>query len=263
MKIGIVGYGTVGKAVHCAFDTGKTNVYTVDPTTSTTIDSMYAYFTPDIIFVCVPTPSTEDGIDSNIIEGVMHAIAKHDANPIVIIKSTITPDVVKKLEKIYNRIVYNPEFLTERNAINDFVNADFLILGSRQYDDAAVVERLYENYSECKPCKVFHVDLEAAAMIKYTLNTFMAMKVIFFNQMYDIYKKSGTTLPWNCFTEILSTDSRMGKTHMMVPGFDNKRGFGGTCFPKDSTALIKYASNIEQPFTLLEEAIRINNLYTT
>ena len=55
----------------------------------------------------------------------------------------------------------------------------------------------------------------------------------------------------------------MGKTHMMVPGFDNKRGFGGTCFPKDSTALIKYASNIEQPFTLLEEAIRINNLYTT
>ena len=70
-------------------------------------------------------------------------------------------------------------------------------------------------------------------------------------------------MPWNCFTEILSTDSRMGKTHMMVPGFDNKRGFGGTCFPKDSTALIKYASNIEQPFTLLEEAIRINNLYTT
>lgn len=261
LNVGVIGHGFVGKATDFGFDTPLVNKFIVDPNYSTTVDGMYEYFTPDIVFIAVPTPMGDDGtIDSRIIESVFNDLAKRSAThrPIAVIKSTITPEVIQKLEKIYSRIVYNPEFLTERNANLDFVNAEFLVLGGRDKADLIGVEEMYAQYSRCVPCPVFKVDLEAASMVKYTLNCFMATKVLFFNQINDIYTKCGSDTPWDYFIEIMKADSRVGVTHMSVPGPDGRRGYGGACFPKDTAALVRYARNVEAPFTSLEEVVRAN-----
>lgn len=260
LKIAIVGHGFVGKATEFGFLTPSTEIYTVDPCYGTTIESMCQTMTPDLVFVSVPTPMGSDGtIDSTIIESVFYDIARLcTSHPIVVVKSTVTVDVLHRLENIYDRIVYNPEFLTERNANLDFIHADFLILGGDDMNDLNYVEAAYKDNSRCNPCPVFKVDIEAASMVKYTLNTFMAMKVLFFNQINDIYNKCGTDTPWESFIDIMKADSRVGNTHMSVPGPDGRRGYGGACFPKDTAALIRYARNIEAPITVIEEVVRKN-----
>lgn len=261
LNIGIVGHGFVGKATEFGFSTPSTEIYAVDPNYETTIDSMYNHFKPDVVFVAVPTPMSDDGtIDSRIIEFVFHDFArlKHIDQPIVVIKSTVTIDVLRKLKKIYSRIVYNPEFLTERNANSDFIHAEFLILGGDDQEDLDYIEFIYKEHSQCDPCPVFKLDIESASMVKYTLNCFMATKVLFFNQINDIYNKSGTKVPWESFVEVMKADSRVGSSHMSVPGPDGRFGYGGACFPKDTAALIRYARNIDAPFTVLEEVVRSN-----
>jgi UDPglucose 6-dehydrogenase len=261
LNVGIIGHGFVGKATDFGFETPLVNKFIVDPNYSTTVDIMYESFIPDVVFIAVPTPMGDDGtIDSRIIESVFTDLARHSNtnNPIAVIKSTITPEVIQRLEKIYPRIVYNPEFLTERNANHDFIHADFLILGSRSETDINMIEQIYAQFSQCDPCPVFRVDLEAASMVKYTLNCFMASKVLFFNQIHDIYKESGSTTPWRDFINIMESDTRMGKTHMAVPGPDGRYGYGGACFPKDTSALVRYARNLNKPFTALEETIKAN-----
>lgn len=261
MNIGIIGHGFVGKATAYGFNTENVEQFIVDPLNKTTIDDMYNHFTPSVVFIAVPTPMGSDGtINSEIIESVFNDLARHSNKhrPIAVIKSTITPEVIQRLEKIYPRIVYNPEFLTERNANQDFIHAEFLILGGRDKADLFAIEQLYAEYSQCDECPVFTVDLEAASMVKYTLNCFMATKVLFFNQIESIYKNSGTDTPWEEFIKIMKADSRMGKSHLAVPGPDGRYGYGGACFPKDTSALVRYARNINQPITTLEEVVKAN-----
>jgi UDPglucose 6-dehydrogenase len=257
MNICIVGHGVVGKAVQHGFTNNLTHLYVVDPQYDTYIDSLYDLFKPDIVFICVPTPTTKDGIDSSIIESVLKEISLREHKPIVVIKSTVTPDVCDKLSSIYSPIVYNPEFLTEANCINDFVNPKFILLGGETRNVLEVAEA-YSQYSLCNPCPVYMVDEKTACLIKYTLNSFLATKVVFFNQMYDIYKKSGADITWENFIKIISNDDRIGDTHMNVPGKDGMRGFGGMCFPKDTKAIIHYAKTVGAPFSILEEVVDIN-----
>lgn len=259
LNLGIIGHGFVGKATEFGFNTNLVNMYIVDLIHGTTVDSMYEHFVPDAVFIAVPTPMDDDGsIDSRIIESVFNDLARHAERPIAIIKSTITPKVIQKLEKIYSRVVYNPEFLTERNAAHDFVNAEFLILGGRDQRDLNYVAEMYSSYSKCVSCPVYYVDLEAASMVKYTLNCFMATKVLFFNQIHSIFKASGTQTTWDDFIKIMMSDSRVGKTHMSVPGPDGRYGYGGACFPKDTAAFVRYSYDVDQPFTSLQEVIKAN-----
>jgi UDPglucose 6-dehydrogenase len=258
-NVGIVGYGFVGKAVEYGFRNAKTNIYLVDPLLNTTIDLMNIKMKPDIVFVAVPTPMNDDGsINSSIIERVMETLAQQETKPIVVIKSTITPAVIETLQRIYPRIVYNPEFLTERNANFDFINAEMLVLGGENKSDLEFVKYVYDNYSNCIDAPVYYTDLKGASMIKYTLNCFKATKVLFFNQLNTIFKKSGTSLEWNDFINIVKADKLIGDSHMSVPGPDGKYGYGGACFPKDTTALVKYARDLGAPFTTLEEVVKAN-----
>lgn len=261
LNIGIVGGGFVGGATSYGFDTINVEQFIVDPKHGTTIADMYAKFDPELVFVCVPTPMGPTGeINSSIIESVFEELAAHsaDSKPIAIIKSTITPAIVNKLEAIYPRTVYNPEFLTERNAKHDFVNAPMLVLGGHDTADLQYVKHCYDNFSKCNPCPVHYMDLVGASMVKYTLNCFLSTKVLFFNQLHDIFEKSGAKMDWNTFTDVVSTDTRIGKSHMQVPGPDGRKGYGGACFPKDTTAMKYYAESLGVPFTQLTETIRSN-----
>ena len=111
----------------------------------------------------------------------------------------------------------------------------------------------------CKTKNYIYTDIFSASLIKYTINSFLALKVTFFNQIFHIFSKADTSISWQDFTNAISSDIRVGSSHMDVPGHDGKMGFGGACFPKDTAALLRYAQSVGSKFTLLEEAIEVNN----
>ena len=240
MKLGIVGHGFVGTAVDHGF-TKDVQKFIVDPkhNSTNTIEDLIA-FRPDATFVAVPTPQLETGeCNTEILEGVMQQL-NNSKGLLVIVKSTVP---AYKLQSIIEqcvdlRIVYNPEFLTEKNYINDFINPPMHVFGGINADTDAV-EKLYKEHSICKQCPVYKTDIVTASMVKYCINSFT---------------------DWQTFTKIIANDPRIGNTHMKVPGNDGQRGYAGSCFPKDTNALAWFAREIlNTPFTQLETSIKIND----
>lgn len=261
MKLGVIGAGFVGGAVINGFDTDSVEMYVVDPKKDkhNSIKELVE-FSPALCFVCVPTPESKDGsIDVTIAKQVLQELDERSYRGIVIVKSTITPDHLTKFKKNYNlKLVYNPEFLTEANAHQDFINPNMQVLGGK-WRDCDAVEKAYVRYSKVKTVPTYKVDLITASLIKYTINSWLATKVTFFNELYQLHKQSGSHSDWAQFTEMLGTDSRMGKSHMQVPGPDGKFGFGGHCFPKDTQALLHYAEKNNVDLSVLEKAVKVND----
>ena len=259
MKLGIVGHGFVGTAVDHGF-TRDVQKFIVDPkhNSTNTIEDLIS-FKPDATFVAVPTPQLETGeCNTAILDDVIQQLNKHKGH-LVIIKSTVPAYKLQALQEecVDIRIVYNPEFLTEKNHIEDFRNPAMHVFGGK-LSDTEELEKLYKEHSTCNPCPVYKTDIVTASMVKYCINSFLATKVTFMNEMYDVLKASRGT-DWQTFTKIIQTDPRMGNTHMKVPGNDGQRGYAGSCFPKDTSALAWFAREIlNVPFTQLETSIEIN-----
>jgi len=260
MKLGIVGHGFVGTAVDHGF-TKDIQKFIVDPkhNSTNTIEDLIA-FKPDAVFVAVPTPQSESGeCNTEILEGVMQQL-NNSEGLLVIVKSTVPAYKLQKIQEecINIRIVYNPEFLTEKNYIDDFVNPAMHVFGGMNKDTDAV-EKLYLEHSDCAECPVYKTDLITASMVKYCINSFLATKVTFMNEMYDVLK-AAKGANWNTFTKIIANDPRIGNSHMKVPGNDGQRGYAGSCFPKDTAALAWFAREIlNTQFTQLETSIKIND----
>jgi UDPglucose 6-dehydrogenase len=254
MKLLIVGHGFVGKAVSYGFTHPEVEKTIIDPKYGNSINDIDIE-DYDATFVCVPTPMNADGsIDSSILDSVMNTLngSYRDRKKPVIVKSTVTPDIISKHGGM--GVVYNPEFLREKTALEDFVNPEFHVFGGFSYD-TMLVEQLYEKYSLCKRCPAYHMSFAEASLVKYAINSFLATKITFFNQLYDTAVDNG--INFNKVINAISADSRIGLSHMRVPGFDGKRGFGGACFPKDTAALVAFTNKM----TLVERAIAINNEY--
>ena len=260
MKLGIVGHGFVGTAVDHGF-TKDIQKFIVDPkhNSTNTIEDLIA-FKPDAVFVAVPTPQSESGeCNTEILEGVMQQL-NNSKGLLVIVKSTVPAYKLQKIQEecINIRIVYNPEFLTEKNYIDDFVNPAMHVFGGMNKDTDAV-EKLYLEHSDCAECPVYKTDIVTASMVKYCINSFLATKVTFMNEMYDVLN-AAKGADWNTFSKIIQTDPRIGKSHMKVPGADGLRGYAGSCFPKDTAALAWFAREIlNTQFTQLETSIKIND----
>jgi UDPglucose 6-dehydrogenase len=235
--------------------------FIVDPkhNSTNTIEDLIT-FKPDATFVAVPTPQQKSGeCNTDILEGVMQQL-NNSKGLLVIVKSTVPAYKLQSIREqcVDLRIVYNPEFLTEKNYIDDFVNPPMHVFGGLNADTDAV-EKLYLEHSDCKECPVYKTDLITASMVKYCINSFLATKVTFMNEMYDVLKAARGT-DWNTFTKIIENDPRIGDTHMKVPGNDGQRGYAGSCFPKDTAALAWFAREIlNTPFTQLETSIQIND----
>ena len=259
MKLGIVGHGFVGTAVDHGF-TKDVQKFIVDPkhNSTNTIEDLIN-FKPDAVFVAVPTPMLETGeCNTEILETVMQQLNSNKGS-LVIVKSTVPAYKLQSIKEqcVDIRIVYNPEFLTEKNYIDDFVNPPMHVFGGINADTDAV-EKLYKEHSDCAECPVYKTDLITASMVKYCINSFLATKVTFMNEMYDVLK-AARGADWNTFTKIIGNDPRIGKSHMKVPGNDGQRGYAGSCFPKDTAALAWFAKEIlNTPFTQLETSIEIN-----
>ena len=261
LKIGIVGHGFVGQAVDYAFTHKDVEKFFVDPKYGDghTIDDLIDW-SPHFCFVCAPTPMSEDGfVDASIVEDSVLKLFEHTEGA-VIIKSTVTPDVIDRLgNSLYDedvkRLVYNPEFLTESNAKQQFVEAPYHILGGHP-EATGDIEQVYRMFSLCSAEKFYHMSAPEASFVKYGVNSFLATKVTFFNQLYDAANNFGCN--WPGIVKGISADPRIGDGHTKVPGYDGKRGFGGACFPKDLKAFHLFDP---ESLTILAEVGKINNNY--
>lgn len=255
--MGIVGYGFVGKAVDFGFN-NQVEKFIVDPKLSTSIDKL-ASFNPDVIFVCVPTPMKSDfSQDFSIVEGVIKELLKICPDAIKVIKSTVLPLVIDKFSKLDNKLLYNPEFLREKTPLDDFINQEFIIIGGKKRLSQKLIN-FYKEHSGCLSANFYHTDIKSASFIKYSINSYLASKVIFFNELNSLYKKLDIDKSWSSIVDLISKDRRIGSSHMQVPGPDNKYGFGGACFPKDTAALVKHANEINVDLNILKSVININN----
>ena len=261
LKLGVIGAGFVGSAVINGFDTPTVKQWVVDPKKSyTTFDELLGAET-DLVFVCVPTPPNVNGsVDARIIEFVLHDLSVGEYKGIVVIKSTVTPDHLEHFVRKYNnlRIIYNPEFLTEANSYEDFINPPMQILGG-DWDDCETVEKAYVRHSKVKIVPTFKTDIVSASLLKYTINSWLATKVSFMNELYQLHQSSGASTSWAQFTDMLQRDKRIGDSHLRVPGPDGEFGFGGHCFPKDTKGLLSYAKQQDVELKVLEEAVKVNN----
>ena len=257
LKLGIVGHGFVGKATDWGFNK-RVSKFIVDPLLDTNIEDLKE-FEPEMVFICVPTPMSDDGSqDSSIIENVIKELVSHCPNAIKVVKSTVLPSLLDELHKLDSKLVYNPEFLREKHANTDFVNSEMIIFGGDR-NISTQVSNAYLRHSRCKTKEHIFTDLKTASFIKYSINTFLASKVIFFNELHSVYEKLQVNDSWESVVNTISKDSRIGDSHMNVPGHDGRKGFGGACFPKDSLALVKFAKSLGIDMNALISTVKINN----
>jgi len=252
-KIAIIGYGFVGKAVKFGFDSPMNDILIVDPEQGYEKIEAVEKFKPDFTFVCVPTPMSEDGaVDATIITKVIRKLRNINSG-CVVIKSTVPPNIIKKLVK-FKRFIYNPEFLTERNSFDEFVNPKFHIIGGAD-EFTRRLEHSYQYDSNCKPAPVYFMSIEEASLVKYGINAYLAMKVVWFNQWKDMCDRVGAR--YSVVANAIGSDDRVGHSHTTVPGFDTKRGYGGSCFPKDTAAIF----TVHPDLSVLKAVIDANNVY--
>lgn len=253
--IGIVGLGFVGNAIKESIDPNLQLVLVdTDPTRGT--NTFEELINTDGVFVCVPTPQDADGTcHTDILEDILAKLKVLNYHGVIISKCTAPPDVYTRLNEQYPNLVHAPEFLTAANAVNDYADGYFAIIGGRvkAYRDAAE-KIIRQTQSELQ--EVRHCTIAEASLAKYTINCFMSTKVIFMNEIYNLAKASNCD--YNVIAGLVKMDQRIGKSHMQVPGPDGEFGFGGACFPKDTSALSKYAESVGVQLNVLDAAIKKN-----
>ncbi len=257
MNIVIIGYGFVGKAIDNALKK-NVNVTKIDPKLDTNLEAILSK-NHDFIFICLPTPMNENNKqDISTILNTLKFLKQNNIDSQIIIKSTVLPSNMKLLQEECNSLVYNPEFLREKFAKDDFINAPIILFGGNE-ENCQKASEFYKNNTNCILKKHTITDIISASLIKYSINSFLATKVVFFNELHEVFVNSGSQDSWENIIKAISTDSRIGNSHMQVPGHDERKGFGGACFPKDTSALYDYSKEINSEFKLLKKAIKLNN----
>tara|TARA_Y100001973_G_C5170208_1_gene318590 strand:- start:477 stop:1358 length:882 start_codon:yes stop_codon:yes gene_type:complete len=263
-NLGIVGQGFVGSAVREGMK-DYYNVHTFDKfkdEDSTVKDLVTLSLKSDVAFVCLPTPMKEDGsCYLGILEEVLSdlnniaALGEQYCN-IFVVKSTIPPGSTEGWNKKYKNIdiVFNPEFLTEANAMNDYKNQNRIVIGGPR-NATTIVKRVFAKAFPTVP--IIKTSSSMAELVKYTTNCFLATKVSFANEMYQICEALG--LDYDKLIEYATNDVRLGYSHWSVPGPDGDFGFGGHCFPKDLSALIYQAKSLGVDPSLLKAVEDKNN----
>lgn len=252
--IGIAGYGIVGQAVEYGFKGEPIYIY----------DKFKDFLSleevcknSEFLFVCVPTPfkADESGIDLSIVNEVVDEIATHikGTDKICVVKSTVTPGTTQNAAERNpgTSFAFNPEFLTEANFLEDFITADRVVIGA--FDDL-VSRRLVSLYKKHFPkMPVFQTDPTTAEMVKYMANCFLATKVMFANEMFDLCEKLG--IKYEEVKKLVVADKRIYDSHLDVT---TVRGFGGKCFPKDMVALRGFADELGVDTELLDAVWKKN-----
>ena len=259
--IGIIGQGFVGNAIYQKFK-NYFDVLTYDLDSklcNSTLENLCEKC--ETIFVCLPTPMNENGsCCTDIVEDCLKDIeiltSFEQKQKTIVLKSTVSPGTTEKWNSEFSflQIIFNPEFLTEANAIEDFNNQDRIILGGPR----PATTELRRIYTKVFPkAHIIKTDSSHAEMVKYLTNSFLSTKVSFANEIYQICQQ--LKIDYDKVVEYATLDSRLGKSHWQVPGPDGDYGFGGHCFPKDLNALLYLSDNLDTDNNVLTAAIETND----
>jgi len=239
--IGIIGQGFVGTAIREGmknhFKIETYDKFKADVSTCSSLKEVCEK--ANIVFTCLPTPMRRTGeCDLSIIEGTVREINDLDLGNIVVVKSTVIPGTTERLNKECSniQIVFNPEFLTEANYIDDFKNQNRIIIGGPR-PATTHVKNMFRKVFQKTP--IVKTGSKTAESVKYFINCFLATKVSFANEFKQICEITG--VDYDKVVEYSLYDNRIGQTHLSTPGPDGRRGFGGSCFPKDLNALMYFA----------------------
>lgn len=256
-KVAVIGLGFVGGSVYESFKRREPFLDLVG------IDPAKGFNTPlseikdfDGVFVCVPSPQLANGAcDTSTLENVLADLERNEFNGVIISKVTAPAGVYQRLQAEYPNLVHAPEFLTAANAYEDYINGEFAIVGGEVSAYRYEAERLMR-ISQTKLANVMHCTIGEASLAKYAINSFLATKVVFMNEMAKLTEKSNCD--WETVSDLVRMDKRIGNSHTMVPGPDGAYGFGGHCFPKDTNALLRYAESIGVDMSVLDAAVKKN-----
>ena len=210
----------------------------------------------ELVFLCLPTPAGDDGrADLGLINAVVDELANEVADDaIFVIKSTVPPGTVAGLRKRLAdlgspaRVVSHPEFLREGKALDDFMKPDRIVVGAYDDEDADAIAGLYESLD----ANVVRTDPTSAEMIKYASNSYLAARLTFVNTLANVCEAVGA--------DVIDVISGMGMDHRIGPHFlQPGPGYGGSCFPKDTAALIGVAEDAGYDFELLRAVIEADH----
>jgi nucleotide sugar dehydrogenase len=286
-SIAVIGQGFVGGSLTTVFSERGFNVYAYDKSGKYVKGALPSHgdvaagypssiselvhdnelgATPDfsgVYFVCVPTPMRADGsADLSIVEGVLDELSKEPGGRVAVVKSTIPPGSTESWNKKYEstglRVVFNPEFLTEANALDDMRNQNRIILGGpRPWINQ--VKQVFQTAFPNVP--LVKTSSTTAEMVKYLTNNFLTVKVAFANEMHQIcqsLEKTGLNVDYDKVVEYAKYDERLGSSHWAVPGPDGKFGYSGSCFPKDINAMIFVGDRLHVDTPVLDGAWKKN-----
>ena len=293
-SINIIGYGYVGGAMGHLCEKNNIEFNVCDTQKK---EGVFNYFNNivdlvkfsennnDINFyiIAVPTNSDSEGnCDISIVKSVLESLKNNvTKETYVIIKSTIVPGTSKELSEKYTNfdIIFCPEFLTQKNYLNDIYNAKFVLLGISDHFDIPlptvsidgkvddkvdgkvtkyqkILNVMKQFYKHNTQIDILIRSYEECELFKYTLNTYFGVKITFFNEIYDLCEKMN--VDYQKLKELFSLDSRIGKYGITVPG-DHGRGYHGVCIPKEVRGMIKLQDKLELSSELMECVDKRNN----
>lgn len=213
----------------------------------------------DIIFLCLPTPQSEDGAAdlSHVLKVAENIADLINDGKIIVSKSTVPVGTVEKIKTLMKEkgkgrveVVSNPEFLKEGAAIQDSTKPDRIIIGSRSKKAVEILTELYSPFVRTgNPILV--MDERSAEMTKYAANAFLATKISFMNEMANLCTRSGADIDW--VRKGIGSDPRIGQQFLFAGV-----GYGGSCFPKDVKALVKTSREFDYHFKVLEAVNEVN-----
>ena len=273
--INIIGYGYVGSSIGnlCEKNDLQFNVYdlvekqgefTFFNQLNELVSSSEQSNTQNFYLICLPTPSDSEGnCDTSIIENVLNQLNEViSKESFVIIKSTIVPGTADKLNQQFPllNIIFCPEFLREKSHLEDMYNAKFVLLGTNKDFNLIQSQKILQLfrllYIHNRNIDIYIRSYEEAELFKYTINNFLAVKVWYFNKIFDI--SESLNIDYQNFKQLFKLEPRLGNSHYNVPG-DHGRGYHGNCLVKDQLGLIKLLENLELDTTVLK-SISIENI---
>ena len=255
MKIGVIGKGFVGGAITTGFETQGHEVLVHDTKLNTKIENVLE---APLLYVCVPTPSSEDGsCNTDIVESVLGELSELNYEGYVCVKSTVVPGTTERFRQLFNnlKISFVPEFLREKTAVEDFLyNNNVLVIGS-EYDDA--IDLVKESHGVL-PTHTITMTPTEAELTKYFSNTYKAMRVTFANAFYNLCQSMGSNYDKvrDGFLFHAINDGQYLKVNKQFGGF------GGTCLPKDSKALAKLVDDLGLPMDIFKVIVSDNEKFT-
>lgn len=255
-KISLIGFGFINRALAHGFGHHvEMKIYDKYDNHYDALEETVNF--SDFIFIGVPTPMSDEGHQdlSNMDDAIQSVVDVANTSKIIIIRSTVIPGTTRKYAEKYqdHTFVFIPEFLTERRANLEFINATRTILGGEKFA-INLVEGLYR--TRFSHMSIFKTTWEGAEISKYMANCFYAVKVAFMNEMYDVADEFG--LKYDDLKGMLLASGWVNPMHTDVPGHDGDRGYGGKCYPKDMQAFIKWSEKNKLHTDMCKAAEKVN-----